>query len=231
MKLSLEQLLEQTAQYHVRETSPLRSTSPIYVNHARRTTTPLNTSREPNENRPPSRRAIDMADRAVPRPISNIVSDSDRGYTLHSYSDLQDPNFHIICDNLPRPLQRISPPTPLPFTVTTDCSDHSQDEEEESTPAILADRFRRDLMPPGVDDSGSDSTDDGDLSRYVVPGTRRPPRRRNGRRTVPSRIEVMVPSAADTARTKPPSEILPPHAKFFIEKDKNTISIKFEPLV
>lgn len=136
------------------------------------------------------------------------------------------------------PLRTISAPTPPPFIVTTDCSDHSHDEEEESSAATLADRFRRDHIPQIAIDSSSDSTDDGDLSisRVVTVRARQGARqRRNGRRAIPSRIGIVAPNAADELRNAgngtPPIDVLAPHAKFFIEKDKNTISIKFEPMV
>lgn len=102
--------------------------------------------------------------------------------------------------------------------------------------ATLADRLRRDHLPllPIVD--SSDGTEDGDLSRWVTPRARTATRhRRNRRRAVPSRIEVAAPpateEAANGAEARPPVEVLAPHARFFIEREKSMISIKFEPLV
>ena len=208
--MSSKDLLARTAQYHVREPSP-RATSPESLDRTGRATTPNITSREPNENRPPSRRTSDAADRIIPPAISD---------NLDLYAFLGGPTD--VRDYIASPPLTIRSPTPLFFTVTTDCSDHSHDEEEESSPAILADRFRRDHIPSISTDSSSDSTDDGDLSRFVNVRARRDARpRRNRRRSIPSRIEITAPNTAEELRNvsnaNSPIDVLAPHAKFFIE--------------
>ena len=54
--------------------------------------------------------------------------------------------------------------------------------------------------------------------------------RRGSRRTEPSRIEIVGP--ADVSGDSGASmEVLPPHARFFIEKTRSVVSVKFDPAV
>lgn len=240
--MTSDDLIARTAQYQVRETSNPRAISPENLMHNGRSTTPHATSRESNENRPPSRRTNDAAVRAIPPPISNTTAYTNVHRALPSSqfpTNTHGPTIsHLdLSDEASSPPRTITPPAPLSFAITTDCSDHSSDEEEESSPATLADRLRRDHipLPPNID-SSSDSTEDGDLGRWPTPRARTATRhRRNRRRAIPSRIEVAAPSAAEEARIgadgKAPVEVLAPHARFFIEREKSMISIKFEPLV
>lgn len=240
--MTSDDLIARTAQYQVREASPPGTVSPENLTHSGRSTTPHATSREPIDNRPPSRRTNDAAVRTIPPPISNTTVYTNAHRDLSS-SQLPTPihaqpfSHPDLSDESSLPPRTITPPTPLSFAITTDCSDHSSDEEEESSAATIADRLRRDHLPlPPSMDSSSDSTEDGDLNRWATPRARTATRhRRDRRRAIPSRIEVAAPSAAEEARNgpdgRPPVEVLAPHARFFIEREKSMISIKFEPLV
>ena len=59
--------------------------------------------------------------------------------------------------------------------------------------------------------------------------------RRSRRRAEPSKIEVVQqPSTADAGEVdanSPTKDVLAPHAKFFIEREKSVVSIKFDPPV
>lgn len=130
------------------------------------------------------------------------------------------------------PTRPTSPPSPSLFTVTTDCDIPSTDEEEESSAATLADRYRRDRMPPPY--SSSSDTEDGGLSRWVISRARAmglpsaQSQRRSRRRAAPSRIEI-VNDAASYGNDSKTKGVLMPHARFFIEREKSMISIKFDP--
>lgn len=125
-------------------------------------------------------------------------------------------------------------PTPPPFTVITDCDDRSGDEEEETSAEILTDRYRRDHLAV----SYSSDDEDGGLSRSVnihhrIMGPPGSSIRRNRRRVTPSRIELSTQPNASTQDGDSPatSEILAPHARFFIRKEKSMVSMKFDPPV
>ena len=126
-------------------------------------------------------------------------------------------------------------PSPPPFTVITDCDDKSGDEEEESSAAILADRSRRDHL--AVTYSSDD--EDGGLSRLVSRHHRimGPPvsgMRRNRRRATPSRIEPLTHlngSHSQDGDTPATSGLMAPHARFFIQRERSMVSIRFDPPV
>ncbi|MCJ1470958.1 hypothetical protein MMC07_009606, partial [Pseudocyphellaria aurata] len=241
ISMTSDDLISRTAQYQVRDASTSRAISPEDLTHGGRSTTPHTTSRESIENRPPSRRTNDAAVRTIPPPISNAAAYTNVHRPLSSQlptSNHAHPFPYLDLDGgSSLPPRTVTPPTPLSFAITTECSDHSSDEEEESSPATLADRLRRDhLTYPSNMDSSSDSTEDGDLSRLVTPRAQTATRhRRNRRRATPSRIEVVAPSASEEVQNgvdgRSPVEVLAPHARFFIEREKTMISIKFEPLV
>ena len=167
--------------------------------------------------RPPSRRADYPSVRAIPPPMSDwddpIVSVYDEGNSSY---------------NPPRP---INPATVPLFNITTSCEDFSGDEEEESSVATLADRHRRDRMQMIF--SSSENEED-ESSRLVVNntvGAESTRSRRCRRRLCPSKVELTAPLDAKQNETPKPQPMLAPHAKFFIEREKNMISIKFEPEV
>lgn len=83
-------------------------------------------------------------------------------------------------------------------------------------------------------DSSSESTEDGeDLTRIASSRARLVARqRRSSRQVAPSRIEIVEPDKTDeTPHGNPAGGCLFPHARFFIERDKSMISIKFDPPV
>ena len=186
-----------------------------------------------NDNRPRSRRADDTAERTIPPPLS-----STRSYTRQPRAIATRPidapmatyeyPFSSSNENLRSPLQNVRLPSPFSFTVTTNCEDYSEDEEEESSAATIADRYRRDRMPPPYE--SSDDTEDG-FNRWVESRARLmglpPSYRRSRRRAAPSGIEIAEPSADENETTK----LLMPHAVFFIEREKSQVSIKFDPPV
>lgn len=175
------------------------------------------TIREPNENRPPSRRADYPTSRAIPPPISN--SRFPRAPAGSSPRDQ-------ISEDLALSPRYTSSPS-LGFIVTTDYDDHSGDEEEESSPAVLADRYSRDLLPSS---SYSSSEDDGQdpVDRWASsrPRTAGVPTglRLSRRRATPSSIVCAAPEVEEI-------DVLEPHASFFIERKKSMVSIKFDPPV
>ncbi|PVI07582.1 hypothetical protein DM02DRAFT_608673 [Periconia macrospinosa] len=139
----------------------------------------------------------------------------------------------------------VAAPTPPPFTVTTeDEQDDSADANETMpTPAIMADRLRRESRwRPDSDDED----DDGESAQFRMPLLQqanaqdswenfRPRRWGNSRRDInpiratrlrtPSRIE---PEDDETGSSE---GLIQPHARFFIARHKNKITIKFHPAV
>ncbi|KAI9700388.1 MAG: hypothetical protein M1836_002403 [Candelina mexicana] len=156
------------------------------------------------------------------------------------------------CDYLPINLdsasQNVSAPTPPPFTVTTECSDDSGDEEVASSPATMADRLRRDSLwysPSEVEDDDDDGLG---LAEPGPPLMGPPGHRPARRRVIPSRIEarpeppsqahaqVQTQASATEEEVKQEDdvqdqEIMAPHARFFIRRERSMISIKFDPPV
>lgn len=49
------------------------------------------------------------------------------------------------------------------------------------------------------------------------------------RRMAPSLIEPVIPSSTDNYYPDGSSEVMKPHAQFFIEREKSMVSIKFDP--
>ena len=231
VSMDAEDLLSRTARYQIREASPpcrSASSSPL------RSIQPSPSSGFPdsfNDNRPPSRRTNDGVVRNIPSPISDSrpyarqpraasvprISNQGAGVEFPLPS-ADDDRIHL--------LETASLPTHFPFVVSTTCDDYSGDEEEESSAASLADRSRRDRMPPPYE--SSDDTEDG-FNRWVESHARLmgfpTSHRRSRRRAAPSRIEITESPAIENE----PAKLLMPHATFFIEKEKSMISIKFDP--
>lgn len=130
---------------------------------------------------------------------------------------------------------RISAPTPPPFTVTATSDEDESDSEELPSAAVMADRLRRESRwRAGSDDEGDD----------VAPrfgGLRRAGamsytsydewRERRDQRTEPIRAtRIGAPSRIEPSEPLPEAQnLLPPHARFFIAKNKSKITIKFHP--
>ncbi|KAF2868311.1 hypothetical protein BDV95DRAFT_579581 [Massariosphaeria phaeospora] len=132
----------------------------------------------------------------------------------------------------------VSAPTPPPFTITTESGEESDENEELPSAAIMADRLRRESRwRPDSDDEDEDLL-------YRFP----PPRRsyvleqdnygerswRSGRGYLdPIRANPLrAPSRIELNNTPAdPDNMIAPHARFFIAKHKNKITIKFNPAV
>ena len=193
-------------------------------------------SDELSENRPLSRRRDSNAHRTIPPPISNSVPRSVRhnnDTTSTSFSSNPSPLLDLDSDSV-LPPRTITPSETSGFKVTTTCDSPSSDEEEPSSAATLADLYRRDHFPPAYHIEPPDEELQDDLDQAMLrarelglPTSHRHRRRRRGK---PSRIEAMLPPGSSNTDTEA-QRILPPHAKFFIQREKSVVSVKFEPPV
>ena len=116
---------------------------------------------------------------------------------------------------IPQPIEAVArdpdSSSPQGYRVTTSCDDPSGDEEEPSSQEILIDRQQRRHR---MDDSSTSEEDD-------------EPRRLRRQRKLPRRIEL-VDKEIKTEVKKPPQEPIP-CVKFFIERKKHVVSMKFDP--
>ena len=251
VSMTSEDLLRRTSHYHLREPSPpaLASSRTTAEDDDTLAHVMLNTtdsryrdlysllSRSEFQReawttyRPPSRRADYPSAYVITVPPSNAhpVHSQARSYDpsqiLQQSSDLPvlDPRESPVSSDQPLmvPVAIISP-----FHVTASSDDPSGDEEEESSPAVLADladRCRRDY--PFSSSSSEDEVDEGQ-SRAL--------RRRIRRlRASPRKVEWSTGEDIDgtSSGTRPEPEILAPHAKFFIESKHGMVSVKFDPPV
>lgn len=193
-------------------------------------------SDELSENRPLSRRRDSNAHRTIPPPISNSVPRSVRHNnhtTSTSVSSNPDPLLHLYDDSSPPP-RTITPPDTPGFKVTTTCDSPSSDEEEPSSATTLADLYRRQQLSSAyhIDTPDDDSQDDLDQAmqrarELGLPSSHRHRRRRRGK---PSRIEAVLPPGLGNTDTQA-LRILPFHARFFIQREKSVVSVKFDPPV
>jgi hypothetical protein len=160
--------------------------------------------------------------------ISSLRSDSERRRIMRQMVEHEDEADGDSCDHAAEdPYSSISAPTPPPFTVTTAASseEDSDSNEEQPSAAIMADRLRRESR------WRPDSDDDDDEAIPRLGPLRRAPafdpstHYRYGSRMEPIRASrVPAPS-----RIEPSQSCVVPHAKFFIAKDRNRITIKFHP--
>ncbi|KAI9791162.1 MAG: hypothetical protein M1833_001572 [Piccolia ochrophora] len=134
----------------------------------------------------------------------------------------------------------VTAPTPPTFTVTTECTDDEDDSDQETA----AERSQRLLFPvwDGSDDDEGEVSSATEETNWNGPETGDWERRlrseaRRRRRDTPSRIEMSMPS---NENQRPPTEslsaatdneILTPHARFFIKRDRSRCSVVFEPAV
>lgn len=117
-----------------------------------------------------------------------------------------------------------------PFQVTTECSDS---EDEENTHRAAYARSRRRLYNPYAESTSSDS-EHSENSLIGVPRRYRPSRLR--RRETASNITLAEATEAAQIATQEAvaavgGELMVPHARFFIERDKSKCTIRFEPPV
>lgn len=211
ISMSDTDLLARTAQYQMRDPSLESGDQEPYF------------SDDASESRPVSRRRDSSA---VPPPISGLVARSYRRNNLRTTRTGGRP-FSIIdpIDDVTSPRHISSPPELSDFTVITSCNDPSSDEEEESSPSTLADRFRRERL--GFGHSSDEDTADGLESNMRrartigFPSSNSYYRRTSGR-TEPSKIEI-VGAANVIGEGSENKEVLAPHARFFIERTRRYV--------
>ena len=132
----------------------------------------------------------------------------------------------------------VSAPTPPPFVITTE---DDQEESDENTmmpsPAIMADRLRRESRWRSESD---DEEENGGTSRVPLlrrarvfdPWESTSERRWRSHRSIdPIRAtRLRAPSRIEPVEEKINGEgLIEPHARFFIARHKNKITIKFHP--
>lgn len=220
VSMTSHDLLSRTHQYQMRDPSPLQPSDDTAM---------LSMYDMTDDNRPQSRRGHPGLNRTIPPPISNRIS-----RTIRNENDETNP------DNAINPLTPVHPgdfsePSPSTtnnrviqgFNVDTTCDEPTSDEEEPSSPATLADLYRRDRLPPPYDSSADDDDDEGLDRAMSRAGRMGAPSgvRRSRRKAEPSRIEAHRPRNG-AVKDK---DVLAPHAQFFIEKDRSIVSIKFDP--
>ncbi|TVY78236.1 hypothetical protein LSUE1_G008903 [Lachnellula suecica] len=118
-----------------------------------------------------------------------------------------------------------------PFQVTTECDDSDGDE----TAARRRHRSLHRLMGGGLRFEESDSSDSEPASEWgELGGTVPPPRPR--RRQTASNITLSEAAEASQVATQEAvravgGELMAPHARFFIERDKSKCTVRFDPPV
>ncbi|EMD67684.1 hypothetical protein COCSADRAFT_83193 [Bipolaris sorokiniana ND90Pr] len=176
--------------------------------------------------------------------ISSLRSDSDRRRVLRQMVEHEDEaeaeNCDHVADDSYSPAAGISAPTPPPFTVTTAASEDDESDSNEELPsaAIMADRLRRESR------WHPESDDEDDETAPRMPSLRRAPaleysqyggewRERRERYIEPIRASrITAPSRIEPSERTPAAEPpIAPHARFFIAKNKNKITIKFHPAI
>ncbi|CAI6333411.1 unnamed protein product [Periconia digitata] len=251
VSLSSEELLSKTASYKIdyNPHSPVVSPSPsssddqlLSLHEALVDPQISANSRQDTENHADRRRL--RGRRYRPRPNSQSARTRSTQVPpvvaeAHDYESNSDNCPYYVEDG--DPIAGISAPTPPPFTITTE--DEQEDSDGEQTlpaPAIMADRLRRESRwRPETDDED----EDGDDPQTRMPLLRRADaldtwenfrerRWRNNRQAnpiratrlrTPSRIEPDDDDAGGSMAS------IQPHARFFIAKNKNKITIKFNP--
>jgi hypothetical protein len=159
------------------------------------------------------------------------------------YEEQRRMNQDDIAENCDYPIEEpftaagISAPTPPPFTITTESDPESEEYEDVPSAAIMADRLRRESRwrPDSDEDEGSlypfpplrrsyalDSLENFGERRWR---TDRIEPIRAARLRGPSRIEPTENNVSES------EGLITPHARFFIAKHKNKITIKFHPAV
>ena len=220
-------LLSRTTHYHMRNYSPLRHSDDVTFTGYDDNT---------DEYRPLSRRRDSGANRSIPPPISNSMPRTGETRSNADHTSISNENILVDARDESNDTSGISyQPENLGFRVDTTCEDPTSDEEEPSSAATLADLRTRDRLPPAYEPTTDEETEDS-LERAM----RRAGRggltfghRRSRRRAEPRQIDVETPLGNGTGDINPAKlmDVLPPHATFFIEKDRSVVSIKFDPPV
>ncbi|KAF2715203.1 hypothetical protein K504DRAFT_421752 [Pleomassaria siparia CBS 279.74] len=237
VSMSPDELLAGTADYKIEYSSSPRS-SPAPSSLGDQQISLQEAIDDPYVWENPRQERVERIDRARERAPAN----SDRRYEAHTGTghpdDIGENCDYPPTDDQPYPsARRISAPTPPPFTITTESDPESDELDEVPSAAIMADRLRRESR------WRPDSDEDEDELVYRFP----PPRRsyaldslenfgerrwrerldpiRAARLHGPSRIEPTTDKASES------EGLIAPHARFFIAKHKNKITIKFHPAV
>jgi hypothetical protein len=150
--------------------------------------------------------------------------------------DVYGDNCDHVADDSRSGIIRLSAPTPPPFTVTAASEAEESDSTEETpTAAVVADLMRRESL------WRADTDDEGDEISPRFGGLRRAPafdyttysewRARRERHIEPIRAtQIGAPSRIEPSQSLPEDDnLIPPHARFFIAKNKSKITIKFHP--
>ena len=172
--------------------------------------------------------------------ISSLRTDSERRRILRQMVENEDEADGENCDHAADDsysgVAGISAPTPPPFTVTTASEEEESDSNAElPSAAIMADRLRRESRwrPDSDDEEDEIIPRLGPLRRapaldYTTYGEWRERRERYLEPIRASRVGA--PSRIEPSEPVPDAEsLIPPHARFFIAKNKNKITIKFHP--
>ena len=241
--MSSNDLVSGTAHYNIQPENPLLDGDGL-----------LGLSGEAN--RPVSRRR-DSTGRHVPPPISDnhsrhVLSDSTNDSSSTATGLNSTPPAGPNSTFAGPPYTYHIPQAPE-FNISTCCDSPSSDEEEPTSPRTLADRYRREIEPPSFPSFDYDTSDENETEPRDFEQANAGPTplarmardargMRNRRLAQPSRIESSILSdysqrvndkffcfdRSEENRTRYPS-LLTPQARFFIEKDKSMVTIKFDP--
>lgn len=179
---------------------------------------------------------------ADPDPVSALRSDPERRRILYQMLQHENETDSDPCDHATEHSYHrtagISAPTPPPFTVITASEEEASTSDEDiPSAATMADRLRRERRWR----SENDPEDNDTVSASRFGRQRRHYPRSFGRYSSwEERAEAHL-GPIQAARVQEPNRIVPteptpqpesliaPHAKFFIAKNKNKITIKFHP--
>jgi hypothetical protein len=211
VSMSSEHLLARTSHYQIRDTCP----------HAVLQSSERRGPVLAHEEGPPMRRSWANFRREI---ASNFIRQSDfSSYSHAQNADSPDTDSTPPPDDAypfgytmsPSDLHQIVRPSSPEYQITTNCEDPSGDEEEPSSHETLTDLSHRQLHNY-EESSTSEEEDPQRTYRY------------RRQRSFPRRIEwIDKESITDIKPTDP----LRPHAKFFIERKRHVVSIKFDPPV
>jgi hypothetical protein len=120
-----------------------------------------------------------------------------------------------------------------PFQVTTECSDSESDEPPQTSRQYRLHRMLG-LRFEDTESSEDESHDHGDWHDEYLSGIRQSPGPR--RRETASNITLAEVAEASQVATQEAvkavgGELMAPHARFFIERDKSKCTVKFDPPV
>lgn len=121
----------------------------------------------------------------------------------------------------------------LPFNITTECSD-DEDSDDDHTPRVPLSRRAPNRI--GVLPFESEDSDDGNpfandeygLDDVWAPSSRR---RDTQNMTLTEALDATQRASHEAVRSAAAFDLMAPHAKFYIEKDKSKCTIRFDPPV